>query len=96
LGLAVANRIVLAGGKVTLLDVNEAQGSAAAAALGNRAAFMATDVTDESAVNSGDRSRSGNNGLDQYGGELCVASPPPPVWSENKGAMAGRILSQDD
>jgi NAD(P)-dependent dehydrogenase (short-subunit alcohol dehydrogenase family) len=52
LGFAVANRIVLAGGKVTLLDVNEAQGTAAAASLGGRASFIATDVTDESAVNS--------------------------------------------
>src|ERR1700733_14314130 len=51
LGLAVANRIVLAGGKVTLLDVNEAQGTAAAAALGDRGAFIATDVTDDTAVN---------------------------------------------
>jgi NAD(P)-dependent dehydrogenase (short-subunit alcohol dehydrogenase family) len=50
LGLAVANRIVLAGGKVTLLDVNEAQGSAAAATLGDHAAFIAADVTDEAAV----------------------------------------------
>ena len=39
LGLAVANRIVKAGGKVTLLDVNEAQGAAAAASLGERALF---------------------------------------------------------
>jgi NAD(P)-dependent dehydrogenase (short-subunit alcohol dehydrogenase family) len=52
LGLAVANRIVAAGGKVTLLDVNEAQGFAAAASLGDRAAFVATDVTDESAVDA--------------------------------------------
>src|SRR6202795_1297515 len=50
LGLAVANRIALAGGKVALLDMNEAQGTAAAAALGDRAVFIATDVTDESAV----------------------------------------------
>jgi len=58
LGLAVASRIVQAGGKVTLLDVNEAQGSAAAATLGERAAFIATDVTDESAVNGAiDRAR---------------------------------------
>src|SRR5713226_4063489 len=58
LGLAVANRIVMAGGKVTLLDVNEAQGTAAAGALGDRAFFIATDVTDESAVNSAiDRAR---------------------------------------
>ena len=51
LGLAVAQRIVAAGGRITLLDVNEAQGTAAAAALGLSAAFIATDVTDESAVN---------------------------------------------
>jgi NAD(P)-dependent dehydrogenase (short-subunit alcohol dehydrogenase family) len=58
LGLAVANRMVLAGGKATLLDVNEAQGAAAAAALGERATFIATDVTDESAVDGAiDRAR---------------------------------------
>ena len=51
LGLAVASRIVVSGGKAVLLDVNEAQGSAAAAKLGDRAGFIATDVTDESAVN---------------------------------------------
>ncbi|MEP6883127.1 MAG: SDR family NAD(P)-dependent oxidoreductase [Gammaproteobacteria bacterium] len=51
LGLAVASRIVLAGGRATLLDVNETQGKAAAAALGERASFIATDVTDEFAVN---------------------------------------------
>jgi NAD(P)-dependent dehydrogenase (short-subunit alcohol dehydrogenase family) len=52
LGLAVAKRIIAAGGKVTILDVNQAQGNAAAAALGDRAAFMATDVTDEAAVDA--------------------------------------------
>src|SRR6266404_7641057 len=58
LGFAVASRIVMAGGKVTLLDVNEAQGTAAAAELGDRASFIATDVTDESAVNGAiDRAR---------------------------------------
>lgn len=50
LGLAVAGRIVRSGGKVTLLDVNEAQGAAAASSLGERAAFIAADVTDESRV----------------------------------------------
>src|SRR6267142_119191 len=65
LGLAVANRIVLAGGKVTLLDVNEAQGAAAAAALGDRAAFITTDVTDESAVNGAiDRARARMGSID--------------------------------
>jgi NAD(P)-dependent dehydrogenase (short-subunit alcohol dehydrogenase family) len=50
LGLAVANRIVKAGGRVTILDLNAAQGSEAAASMGNRASFVATDVSDESAV----------------------------------------------
>jgi NAD(P)-dependent dehydrogenase (short-subunit alcohol dehydrogenase family) len=50
LGLAVANRIVRAGGKVTILDVSVATGRAAAASLGERASFIATDVTDETAV----------------------------------------------
>ena len=51
LGLAVAARIAAAGGKVTLLDVNQAQGSAAAQNLGAQVSFIATDVTDEAAVN---------------------------------------------
>jgi NAD(P)-dependent dehydrogenase (short-subunit alcohol dehydrogenase family) len=51
LGLAVATRIALAGGQVTLLDVNQTQGTAAAQSLGARANFIATDVTDEAAVN---------------------------------------------
>jgi NAD(P)-dependent dehydrogenase (short-subunit alcohol dehydrogenase family) len=52
LGLASAARIVAAGGRAALLDVNQAQGSAAAASLGERALFLQTDVTDEAAVNS--------------------------------------------
>ena len=51
LGHAVAKRIVQAGGKVTLLDVNATQGAAAAAELGERSTFVATDVSDEAAVN---------------------------------------------
>jgi NAD(P)-dependent dehydrogenase (short-subunit alcohol dehydrogenase family) len=51
LGLAVARKIISAGGKVTILDVNAAQGNAAAAALGGRSAFVEVDVTDEAAVN---------------------------------------------
>ena len=50
LGLAVAQRIVHAGGKVVILDLSVAHGSAAAAALGSRATFIATDVSDERAV----------------------------------------------
>jgi NAD(P)-dependent dehydrogenase (short-subunit alcohol dehydrogenase family) len=52
LGLAVAGLIVKSGGHVALLDVNAAQGAAAAAALGEHASFIATDVTDEIAVDA--------------------------------------------
>jgi NAD(P)-dependent dehydrogenase (short-subunit alcohol dehydrogenase family) len=50
LGLAVAGRIVQAGGKATIFDLNAQQGGAAAASLGNRATFIAADVSDEAAV----------------------------------------------
>jgi NAD(P)-dependent dehydrogenase (short-subunit alcohol dehydrogenase family) len=52
LGLATATRIVNAGGKVAIFDLNEAQGKAAAAALGSSASFIATDVSDEAAVDA--------------------------------------------
>jgi len=50
LGLAVANRIVHAGGRAAIFDLSVPQGSAAAAALGERAAFFAVDVSDETAA----------------------------------------------
>ncbi len=50
LGLATAERIIDAGGHVALLDVNEEQGKASAAALGERATFIRTDVSDEDSV----------------------------------------------
>jgi NAD(P)-dependent dehydrogenase (short-subunit alcohol dehydrogenase family) len=52
LGQAVAEDIVAAGGRVTLLDVNAAAGVALVAALGGRAVFIETDVTSEAAVNA--------------------------------------------
>jgi NAD(P)-dependent dehydrogenase (short-subunit alcohol dehydrogenase family) len=52
LGQAVAESIVAAGGRVALFDVNAAAGQALAAGLGERAAFIATDVTSEPAVNA--------------------------------------------
>jgi NAD(P)-dependent dehydrogenase (short-subunit alcohol dehydrogenase family) len=52
LGLAAAARIVAAGGQVVLLDVNRAQGEAAIAALGPRAAFVAADVTREADIDA--------------------------------------------
>ncbi|MDH4047304.1 MAG: SDR family NAD(P)-dependent oxidoreductase [Gammaproteobacteria bacterium] len=50
LGLATAERIVAAGGKVVLLDINDEQGAASAKSLGSAAKFIRTDVADESNV----------------------------------------------
>ncbi len=51
LGLAVAQQIVAAGGRVALFDVNDDKGAAAVEALGaDRACFLRTDVTDEAGV----------------------------------------------
>jgi NAD(P)-dependent dehydrogenase (short-subunit alcohol dehydrogenase family) len=91
LGLAVANRIVLAGGHVTLLDVNEAQGAAAAAALGDRAVFIATDVTDESAVNGAiDRARQQMGSIDAA--VTCAGVGMPARLVGKQGAMAGAFF----
>jgi NAD(P)-dependent dehydrogenase (short-subunit alcohol dehydrogenase family) len=52
LGLAVARHIAAAGGRVTLLDVQEGPGAAAAASLGANGGFAKCDVTSETEVNS--------------------------------------------
>ncbi|HLA72348.1 MAG TPA: SDR family NAD(P)-dependent oxidoreductase [Steroidobacteraceae bacterium] len=52
LGNAVARHIVAATGRVTLLDVQEGPGQAAAAALGQNAGFAKCDVTSEAEVNA--------------------------------------------
>jgi NAD(P)-dependent dehydrogenase (short-subunit alcohol dehydrogenase family) len=51
LGNAVASHIVAHGGRVTLLDVQEGPGTAAAGALGKNAHFAKCDVTSEAEVN---------------------------------------------
>lgn len=91
LGLAVANRIVLAGGKVTLLDVNEAQGAAAATTLGERAAFIATDVTDEAAVNNAiERARERMGSINAA--INCAGIATPTRLLGKQGAMAGAFF----
>ena len=88
LGLAVATRIVAAGGTATLLDVNEAQGRAAAAALGGRASFITTDVTDESAVDAAiDRARQHFGGLNAA--INCAGIGTPARLVGRQGAMSG-------
>ncbi len=50
LGLATAERVIAAGGQAVLMDVNEEQGAAKAAELGDRALFIHTDVSNEDVV----------------------------------------------
>jgi NAD(P)-dependent dehydrogenase (short-subunit alcohol dehydrogenase family) len=52
LGHAVAQHIIANGGKVVILDVQEAQGQTAAQSLGASASFAKCDVTSESNVRS--------------------------------------------
>jgi NAD(P)-dependent dehydrogenase (short-subunit alcohol dehydrogenase family) len=52
LGAAVAAHVVAKGGKVTIVDVQEGPGQAAAAKLGANASFARCDVTSEAEVNS--------------------------------------------
>lgn len=50
LGLATAKRIIDAGGRAVLLDINEEQGASSAKELGERASFIATDISSEEQV----------------------------------------------
>ena len=50
LGFATAQRVIDAGGQVTLLDINDEQGNQSAANLGQRASYVNTDVANEGAV----------------------------------------------
>ena len=52
LGLAVVEDVIAAGGRATMLDVNDAAGLEAAQRLGERSAFQKVDVTSESAVDA--------------------------------------------
>jgi NAD(P)-dependent dehydrogenase (short-subunit alcohol dehydrogenase family) len=52
LGAAVAGHVVAKGGQVTILDVQEGPGQAAATRLGSNASFARCDVTSEAEVNS--------------------------------------------
>jgi NAD(P)-dependent dehydrogenase (short-subunit alcohol dehydrogenase family) len=56
LGLAVVESVVAAGGRATLLDVNDAAGADAVKRLGTRSSFTKADVTSESAVDEAVRS----------------------------------------
>ena len=50
LGRAVVTRVIAAGGQAVLFDLNPVQGAAAAAELGERAHFIAGDVSEEGSI----------------------------------------------
>lgn len=64
LGNAVAAKLIGAGAQVTLLDVNQEAGEAAAKSLGSAARFHAVDVTNEAAIiEVVDKARSAMGGI---------------------------------
>ena len=62
LGLAVARRVVEAGGRATMVDIQQDAGDAAARALGSAASFTQCDVTDEAAVETAVRAAAARMG----------------------------------
>ena len=50
LGLAVARKVIAAGGQAVLLDINDQAGAAAVADLGSAASYVKADVSNESEV----------------------------------------------
>jgi len=91
LGLAVARRIVSAGGRVALLDVNGAQGAAAVAILGEHAVHIAADVTDELAVN--DAIELAQKHMGSISAAVnCAGIATPARFVGRQGAMAGGIF----
>jgi len=83
LGRAVATRVISAGGKACLLDINADQGAATAAELGDHAMFVQTDVTDEKAVEAGVAA-----GLERMGRISLAVSCAGVIG-------AGRVLGRD-
>jgi len=91
LGLATATRIVNAGGKVAIFDLNEAQGNAAAASLGPSASFIAADVSDEAAVDAAvGRARAAMGAVNAAINCAGIATPKRLVGRE--GPMAGSFF----
>ena len=83
LGFATAERVIAAGGQAVLLDINEDQGEASAAALGDRARFVRTDVSNEDNVRESMQSAS------EFMGGITLAVNCAGI------ATAGRTLGRD-
>jgi NAD(P)-dependent dehydrogenase (short-subunit alcohol dehydrogenase family) len=67
LGLATARKVIDAGGRVVLLDINREQGEKSAAELGDRARFVATDISSEEHV------RAAVNAAVEFMGSITLA-----------------------
>jgi NAD(P)-dependent dehydrogenase (short-subunit alcohol dehydrogenase family) len=91
LGNAVAQRLAGAGAKVTLLDVNEAAGQAAAKALGANAFFQTVDVSKESVVDAAIQ-----QAKDEMGGINLAVNCAGVAWARRtvnkEGAMPGEFF----
>ena len=83
LGFATAERVVAAGGKVVLLDVNDEQGAASVAKLGERSLFVSTDVSYEDAVKAAIKT------ANEFMGGITLAVNCAGI------ATAGRTLGRD-
>jgi NAD(P)-dependent dehydrogenase (short-subunit alcohol dehydrogenase family) len=83
LGFATAQRVIDAGGKVVLLDLNEDQGISSAERLGDRAVFIKADVSNEDAVKAAIQQ------ADEFMGGITLAVNCAGI------ANAGRTLGRD-
>ena len=83
LGFATAERVVAAGGKVVLLDVNDEQGAASVAKLGEQSLFVSTDVSNEGAVKAAIKT------ANEFMGGITLAVNCAGI------ATAGRTLGRD-
>jgi len=91
LGLGVCTSIVQAGGKVTILDISEAQGNAAVASLGERAFFARTDVSDEAAVDAAvAQAKASMGGVDAT--VMCAGIATPGRMVGRQGPMAASFF----
>ncbi|WP_332671266.1 3-hydroxyacyl-CoA dehydrogenase [Aromatoleum sp.] len=85
LGAATARMLVAAGGKVVLADVNRDAGETMARELGDAAAFVTTDVTDEASAKAAiDHAVSGFGGL--HGLVNCAGIAPAEKVVGREGA----------
>ena len=83
LGYATAELVIEAGGQAVLLDINEEQGDASAAALGERATFVRTDVSSEDDV------RAAMQAAKEFMGSITLAVNCAGI------ATAGRTLGRE-